>query len=37
MQLLEIAFGPHARIEQLFERAGRPVRLDHPAAMAMGP
>jgi len=37
LQLIEIAFGPHARIERLFERAGRPVRLAHPATLAMGP
>jgi hypothetical protein len=31
MQLREVAFGPHARIEELFRRAAHPVRPVHPA------
>jgi len=31
LELWELAFGPHQRIEDLFRRAGHPVRLSHPA------
>lgn len=34
--LSEVAFGPHARIEALFRRAGQPLQAFHPV-LAMGP
>jgi hypothetical protein len=31
MILIEVAFGPHQRIERFFHLAGRPIRVPHPA------